>query len=251
MSDSTYHYPGPHARMAAPAVGQSRWTNGFWADRSALCYRTVLPSMRRALEDPTNKARLAYFRIAAGLEDGAHQGTNWSDGDCYKWLEAMAHIYGVTQDRELDRQMDEVIGWIAAAQEPDGYLNTQITLNPAKRRWNNVQDHELYNAGHFTAAAVHYEATGKRSLLQVAVKLADYLCGVFLPTPRALANLGFNPSQIVGLVDLYRATDERRYLELAGVFVSNRGSAPDPGVNGDRIRIACDSGRRPPRWGTR
>ena len=107
-------------------------------------------------------------------------------------------------------------------------------MGPAKERWQNVHHHELYNAGHcFTAAAVHCEATGKRNLLEVAVRLADYLCGVFLPTPPALANFGFNPSQIVGLVDLYRVTGERRYLELAGVFVSNRGSEPDPGFNGD------------------
>ena len=235
MNHSAYHYPSPHAAMTGPALGQSRWTGGFWADRFELCHRTILPSMRRALEDPSNKARLAYFRIAAGLEEGAHEGTNWSDGDCYKWLEAMAHVYGATRDAELDLQMDEVIGWIAAAQEPDGYLNTQITLDPAKQRWQNVHDHELYNVGHcFTAAAVHCEATGKRTFLEVAVKLADYLCGVFLPTPRALANSGFNPSQIVGLVDLYRVTGDRRYLELAGVFVTNRGSAPDPGVNGDQ-----------------
>ena len=220
--------------MSVPALGQSGWTAGFWADRLELCKGTTLPSMRIALEDPSNKARLAYFRIAAGLEEGAHEGTDWSDGDCYKWLEAMAHVYGATRDPDLDRQMDEVIGWVAAAQEPDGYLNTQITLGPAKERWQNVHHHELYNAGHcFTAAAVHHEATGKRSLLEVAVRLADNLCGVFLPTPPALANFGFNPSQIVGLVDLFRVTGERRYLELAGVFVSNRGSAPDPGFNGD------------------
>ena len=232
---SKYHHRSPHARMRAPALGQSRWTGGFWADRFELCHHTVLPSMRRALEDPANKARLAYFRIAAGLEEGTHAGRHWSDGDCYKWLEAMAHVYGVTRDRALDRQMDEVIDWIAAAQEPDGYLNTQITLNPHKQRWQDVHDHELYNAGHCcSAAAVHYEATGKRNLLAVAVKLADYLCGVFLPTPAELANFGFNPSQIVGLVDLYRVTGERRYLDLAGVFVSNRGSAPDPGVTGDQ-----------------
>ena len=97
--DSAYHYPSPHARMTAPALGQSRWTAGFWADRFALCHGTILPSMRRALEDPSNKARLAYFRIAAGLEEGSHEGTDWSDGDCYKWLEAMAHVYGATATR--------------------------------------------------------------------------------------------------------------------------------------------------------
>ena len=118
MNHSAYHYSSPHAAMTGPALGQSRWTGGFWADRFELCHRTILPSMRRALEDPSNKARLAYFRIAAGLEEGAHEGTNWSDGDCYKWLEAMAHVYGATRDPELDLQMDEVIGWIAAAQEP-------------------------------------------------------------------------------------------------------------------------------------
>ena len=157
---SAYHYPSPHARMTAPALGQSRWTAGFWADRFAQCQSTILPSMRRALEDPSNKGRLAYFRIAAGLEEGAHEGTDWSDGDCYKWLEAMAHVYGATRDPDLDRQMDEVIAWIAGAQEADGYLDTQITLDPARRRWQNVHHHELYNAGHcFTAAAVHLEAT--------------------------------------------------------------------------------------------
>ena len=235
MSRSKYHYPSPHSRMKGPAVGQSRWTGGFWADRFALCRRTILPSMRRALEHPDNTARLGYFRIAAGLEEGEHRGTNWSDGDCYKWLEAMAHVYGVTGDAGLDRQMDQIIGWIAAAQQPDGYLNTQITLDPTKRRWQDVHDHELYNIGHcLSAAAVHYEATGKRSLLQVAVKLADYLYGVFAPTPAALANFGFNPSQIVGLVDLYRVTGDRRYLDLADIFVTNRGAAPDPGVNGDQ-----------------
>ena len=60
----------------------------------------------------------------------------------------MAHVYGATRDPELDRQMDEVIGWIAAAQEADGYLNTRITLDPVRQRWQNVDHHELYNAGH-------------------------------------------------------------------------------------------------------
>ena len=107
MSQSKYHFDSPHSKMKSPALGQSRWTSGFWAERFELCHRTILPSMKKALEDSSNTARLSYFRIAAGLEKGEHKGTNWSDGDCYKWVEAMSHVFGVTRDADLDRQMDD------------------------------------------------------------------------------------------------------------------------------------------------
>ena len=183
MTGSAYHYPSPHARMTAPALGRSRWTAGFWADRFALCHDTILPSMRRALEDPSNKGRLAYFRIAAGLEEGAHEGTDWSDGDCYKWLEAMAHVHGATRDPDLDRQMDEVplreetvaVGhavtatylWAGAA---DVFAETgEATLREALERiWNDIVATKLYITGavgadHFSASIRHdpvHEAFG-------------------------------------------------------------------------------------------
>jgi DUF1680 family protein len=209
-------------------MGAVRWTEGFWAERFRNCHETMLPSMRRALENPDNAAVLANFAVAAGLQEGTHRGTFWSDGDCYKWIEAMAHVYGVTGDASLDQTMDEQIAIVAKAQEPDGYINTQIQLTD-RGRWTSRHHHELYNLGHLlTAACLHHQATGKDMFLRVARKAADYLCKVFAPRPPELAHFGFNPSNIMGLVDLYRETGEPRYLELAGVFVDMRGSQPWP-----------------------
>lgn len=216
--------------MLRPAGMTSvRWTNGFWADRYALCRDTVVPEMKKALLAPENSACLVNFRIGAGLEKGEHQGTHWSDGDCYKWIEAMAWLYAIDRDPELGREMDNWIALIAKMQAPDGYISTQIQLDPAKKRWENLNHHELYNMGHLmTAASVHAQATGKQSFLGVARKVADYLDGVFSPRPPELAHMDFNPSHIMGLMDLYRVTGEARYLKLANVFITMRGSQPLP-----------------------
>lgn len=223
----------PYARVHPLPQTAACWTEGFWHERFELCRDTLLPSMREALLDPTNAAQLRNFRVGAGLEKGTHVGTNWSDGDCYKWMEALAHVYAQTSEAALDAEMDYWIALIAATQEPDGYINTQIQLNPQKKRWDQRIHHELYNLGHLmTAASVHYQATGKRRFLDVARKAADYLYTVFQPRPRELAHFGFNPSHIMGCVDLYRVTGEPRYLELAGVFVDMRGSEPWPPAAG-------------------
>jgi len=185
----------------------------------------MIPGVRQALSNPRNAAVLENFRVAAGLKKGGHRGTNWSDGDCYKWLEAVAHVYAATGDQALDSLMDEWIAVIAKAQEPDGYLSTNIQLT-GKGRLANPHNHEMYNMGHLlTAASVHHRATGKESFLKVARKLGDFLHRTFQPRPPKLAHFGWNPSNIMGLADLYRATGERRYLELAGIFVDMRGSA--------------------------
>lgn len=224
-ADSPAPKLSPHAKFQAIGLADARWTAGFWADRFELCHRTVLPKMKEALLHPENSACLSNFRVGAGLEQGGHRGTNWSDGDCYKWLEAMACVYAVTHDRDLDREMDYWIDLIARTQAPDGYISTQTQLNPKKNRWEARSYHELYNMGHLmTAACVHHAATGKTTFLEVARKTADYLDGVFGPRPKELAHFGWNPSNIMGLVDLYRATGEPRYLNLAGIFVDMRGS---------------------------
>ena len=217
----------PHRKLHPTGMADARWTHGFWAERFQLCQDTIIPEMKQALEHPDNSACLSNFRVATGLEEGEHRGTNWSDGDCCKWIETMAHVYAVTKDPELDREMDYWIDLIAKTQAEDGYVSTQTQLNPKKERWGARQYHELYNMGHLlTSACVHQAATGKTTFVAVARKLADYLYDLFEPRPDELAHFGWNPSNIMGLVDLYRITGEQRYLELAGVFVDMRGSKP-------------------------
>jgi len=229
MTDQTTDHNtfGSRRRLQPTPMTAARWTDGFWADRFRLCHEIIIPKMKEALEHVDNSACLSNFRVGAGLEEGEHRGTNWSDGDCYKWIETMAHVYATTKDEELDREMDHWIDLIAKTQAEDGYISTQTQLNPEKERWGQRTYHELYNMGHLmTAASVHQAATGKASFVAVACRLADYLHDLFQPRPSELAHFGWNPSNIMGLVDLYRATGEQRYLELAGIFVDMRGSKP-------------------------
>lgn len=203
------------------------WQEGFWGNLFQLCREKILPSMRDALEEPENGAVFSNFYVAAGLQDGERKGTMWSDGDCYKYMEACAHIYGLTKEQSILDQLDPLIDVIAAAQEDDGYISTPMQLRDDKERWTDLHDHELYNMGHLlTAASVHHRISGKRNFLQIAINLADYLCDVFIPCPPELAHFGFNPSNTMGAVDLYRATGEEKYLELAQTFVDMRGSQP-------------------------
>ncbi|MFC1712180.1 glycoside hydrolase family 127 protein [Candidatus Poribacteria bacterium] len=215
-----------YCKLKSVDLDAVRWTEGFWAERFELCKDATIPSIKEALDISENSAVLRNFSIAAGLETGEHRGTNWSDGDCYKWIEAMAHVYNVTGDEDLDRMMDESIEVIGKAQDPDGYICTQIQLTD-KERWQERGHHELYNMGHLmTAAYVHHRVTGKDNFLSLAVKLCDYLYDLFQPRPPELALYGWNPSNIMGLVDIYHSTGDSRYLELAGIFVDMRGSKP-------------------------
>jgi hypothetical protein len=226
----------PHACMQPPEMAAARWTGGFWGDRVELCRTKTLDALEAALRCPTNGARLCNFELA-GVEGARHTGNNWSDGDVYKWIESMARVYALTRDPALDRKMDEWIARIARTQADDGYIGTQTQFNPDKKRWGMRNYHELYNMGHLlTAAAVHHRATGKTSLLDVARECADYLHRTFQPRPKELAHFGWNPSNIMGLVDLYRVTRDPRHLELAGIFVTMRGSVPWPRPNAPDVK---------------
>jgi hypothetical protein len=217
----------PHVRLRAVDLDDVRWTRGFWADKHRLCREAMIPTVREALGDPKNGACLENFRVAAGLAEGGHVACHWSDGDCYKFLEALSHLYAITRDEKLDWLLDRWIEIIGKAQDEDGYLSTNIQLDAEKSRWQHLHHHELYNFGHLlTAACIHHRASGKESFLRIARKAGDYLHSVFAPRPPELARFGFNPSNIMGAAELYRTTGDPKYLELAGVFVDMRGSDP-------------------------
>ena len=217
----------PHVKLRRVSLKDVRWTDGFWGGRYEQCRRVVTPNLWRVMQLPDNAATFNDLRMAAGLvAKGKPGGTKWSDGDCHKCIETMAHLFEVTGDETLDRLMDEAIAVVAEAQEPDGYLSSWVQLKGVDR-WADLRNHELYNMGHLmTAACVHHRATGKASYLKIATRLGDYLYDLFSPRPKDLAHFGFNPSNIMGAVDLYRTTRNPKYLELAGIFVDMRGSEP-------------------------
>ena len=215
----------PHVVLKSINIGDCQWTDGFWADKYRLCEEVMVPYMGTLLKGDIGHG-YNNFKIAAGLKEGEHKGHWWHDGDFYKWMESAMYVYGINKDEKIVEELDEIIEIIGKAQEDDGYVSTHVTINGFDR-FSNRQYHELYNSGHLlTSACIHHRVTGKTNFLDIAVKHADYLYGVFQPRPKELARFGFNPSQIMGLVELYRTTRDARYLELAEIFVNMRGDGP-------------------------
>ncbi len=210
----------PHARLNRVGMTDVRWTEGFWAGRSRCCREVMVPNMWRLISDPQISHIWENFLVAAGVKEGRFRGPRWQDGDLYKWLEAAAWVCGISRDEALDARMDEVIAMIARVQRGDGYLHTPVViahdrLGQDAAPFQDRMDFEMYNMGHlFTAACAHHEATGKRTLLDVAEKAAGFLAKTFaVPTP-LLARNAVCPAHYMGLVDLYRQTHKREYLEL-------------------------------------
>lgn len=223
----------PHAKMKEINWADVKWTEGFWADKFDLCRREIIPAVYNGLMSTKNSEHLDNLKIAAGIQEGKFKGLNWSDGDCYKWIESMAFMYAVTKDPELDRMMDEWIAVIAKAQLSDGYISTNMTLqNRQKYMPKNGPHpgayHEMYNMGHLlTAACIHYRATGKDNFLKIAIKTADLLQKVFHKGAPELKIMTGTMPNIMGLVDMYRVTGDKRYLEAAQVPVDVRGHMPN------------------------
>ena len=204
----------------------------FWSRYTQLVRDVVLPYQWEVLNDRVPDAELSHavknFRIAAGDEEGEFYGFVFQDTDIAKWLETVAYSLSISPDPELERTADEMIDLIARAQQPDGYLNTYYTIKAPELRWTNLREaHELYTAGHFIEAAVaYYEATGKRKLLDVLCRLADYIDATFGPEPEKLPGYPGHQEIELALIKLYHTTGESRYLRLSQYFLEERGKEP-------------------------
>lgn len=203
-------------------------TDQFWAPRMKTNHEVTIPISFAKSEET---GRIKNFKVAAKLEPGAFCSTYpYDDSDVFKIIEGASYSLQLFPDPLLEAKLDTLISYIAQAQEPDGYLYTNRTIDSlhmhpwvGKKRWENdpKSSHELYNVGHlYEAAVAHYLATGKTTLLQVAIKNADLVAHDFLD--KRLPYYPGHQEIELGLVKLYKVTGNERYLDLAKYFLDIR-----------------------------
>lgn len=201
----------------------------FWAPRIETNRTVSIPS---AFKECERNGRFDNFAIAGGLMKGEHRGDfSFDDTDPYKVIEGASYSLAVKYDVRLDNYLDSVITLIAAAQEPDGYLTTCVTNRCTRlsgwwgdHRWAKVNSHELYNCGHlYEAAVAHFLATGKRSLLDVAIRNADLICKTFGLGSDQIHYPSGHPIIEMALAKLYKVTGDEKYLQEARYFIEEAG----------------------------
>ncbi|HVT27578.1 MAG TPA: beta-L-arabinofuranosidase domain-containing protein, partial [Lacipirellulaceae bacterium] len=217
------------------AIKNVKFTDVFWSPRIEVNRTTTIPVSFQRCEET---GRIENFKVAAHLSDGKWTGiAGFNDSDVYKVMEGAARTLMIHPDDGLAAYLNQLVDWVAAAQEKDGYLYTEWTArdrvaNPNQircciprenKKWLSLRDsHELYNLGHmYEAAAANWEATGDPTFLNVAKRSADLLVDTFGPGKLELPS--GHPEVELALVKLYRATGDERYLHLAQFFLGVRG----------------------------
>ena len=210
-------------RSVRPALSQVRIDDDFWAPRIAQVRETTLAAQYGQFESA------GYFEaLSLNWTRTDSQPHIFWDSDIAKWIEAASYQLEIDYDAELDARVDDMIERLAAAQQPDGYLNTYFTIVAPEERFTDLRDaHELYCGGHLIEAAVaNFEATGKRRLLDVMRRYADLIDRTFGTGEGQLRGYCGHEEIELALITLSRATGERRYLDLARYFVEERGREP-------------------------
>ena len=224
-------YPIHPAEMTNVAIRAGFWYPRFETNR--------LVTVRTDFQKSEETGRLENFRAAGRRAATGFRGIPFDDSDVYKIIEGAAYTLSTHPDPKLEKYLDDLIGHIAKAQEPDGYLYTARTLGynftkdgrarhgrmMGPTRWSYLaHSHELYNIGHmYEAAVAYYQVTGKRTLLDVAIRSADMVDRVFGPAPTQLKETSGHEEIELALCKLYRVTGEERYLRLAKFLLDRRG----------------------------
>lgn len=247
------------AIMNSTPISSVKWTGGFWGERFGVFSGTSVQSMWEYWKSEKGHS-YNNFMIAAGEKQGKRHGPPFHDGDMYKWLEAVAAVYAVNKDPELEKIMDRVIELIAKAQRPDGYLHTPVIIAQMNKKQDNHEEKEnetvgtkvgtgkdgafgnrlnfeTYNLGHLiTAGIIHKRATGKTTLFNCAVKAADFLCNFYEQSSAELARNAVCPSHYMAVAEMYRETGNPKYLELAKQLINIRGMVEN-GTDDNQDRI--------------
>ena len=209
-----------------------RLPKGFWQSKTKLVAEVMLPYQWQALNDQIPGAVPSHavenFRIASGEQQGEFAGNIWQDSDVAKWLEAACHSLANYPDSLLASQVEEAIRLIGKAQQADGYINTWFTTKAPEKRWTDlVWSHELYSGGHLMEAAVtHFYTTGRTDFLDIMRCYADCLIPVFGPGGKHGQECCGHPEIELALMRLSEATGDRRYFDLAVLFMEVRGTDP-------------------------
>ncbi len=253
-----------NAAMTSVPITAVQWTGGFWGDRFDVFSHKSVQSMWETWQSKEGKG-FNNFLVAAGEAQGEHHGPPFHDGDMYKWLEAVASVYAVTHDPQLEQIMDRFIGLIQKAQRADGYIHTPVIIKERNRQthsqplpeggaeggsavgtavgtkddaaFENRLNFETYNLGHLIMAGIiHKRATGKTTLFDCGVRAADFLYDFCQRAPEELAGNAICPSHYMGVAELYRETGQKKYLDLLKQFIDIRGMVKD-GTDDNQDRI--------------
>jgi hypothetical protein len=206
----------PKAALRGVPVGAVKMHDGFWSARQKANVDVSLPTLLLLFEE---KGVIDDFRRVSGRKDAARRGPLYTDSDVYKWLEAVGFVLQSGDHPELRKKAEAVIDEIVAAQEENGYINTFYTKENREQRHKNMRGgHEMYCLGHMLQGGIAwFRATADRKLLDSSIKMVEYVLREFGPDKQPLYE--GHPEIELALVELYRLSGDKRYLDLAGYFL--------------------------------
>lgn len=232
-----------YAKVIAPEFNTVKWTDGFWKETVDACANNMVPQLQKMFEAKDISHVVENFRICAGKAEGDFDGTVFGDGDFYKWMESELYSAVVLNDTKRFEALEAYIKLIGEAQQDDGYISTKQIIETKKGlrtgRMGDINEFEVYNMGHlFTVACLYKRITGKESFLFIARKAAKYLQGMYDEAEKkGEVQTAVCPSHYMGLVEMYRTTGEKKYLNLAEKAIELRDSVKE-GMDDNQDRIS-------------